>query len=199
MQQLDSPRNRNDLRARALRSAGDRQSISCTPDGVARASHAWCARVAEPHIEVGNQVLTLSHRKLLSSKAMVNVAETPGPIPIRIIVSVVVIVVIRVVAVSEEVVPEVVIAIMKSTAAETTIAIVKSTTIVESAGHATMETATAHATSVETAAAHAASVETATATTKAATAHAATAAVATTATTASATATSQRHRWRSQA
>jgi hypothetical protein len=29
--------------------------------------------------EVGNQVLTLSHRKLLSSKAMVvNVAETPG-------------------------------------------------------------------------------------------------------------------------
>src|SRR5258707_4646832 len=120
MQQLDSPRNRNDLRARALRSAGDRQSISCTPDGVARASHAWCARVAGPHIEVGNQVLTLSHRKLLSSKAMVNVAETPGPIPIpipipiRIIVSVVVIVVIRVVAVavSEEVVPEVVIAIM---------------------------------------------------------------------------------------
>src|SRR6267142_3139225 len=176
MQQLDSPRNRNDLRARALRSAGDRQSISCTPDGVARASHAWCARVAEPHIEVGNQVLTLSHRKLLSSKAMVNVAETPGPIPIpiRIIVSVVVIVVIRVVAVavSEEVVPEVVISIMKSTAAETTFAIVKSTTIVESAGHATMETATAHATSVATT---------------------------TAATTASATATSQRHRWRSQA
>src|ERR1700730_11420151 len=174
MQQLDSPRNRNDLSARALRSAGDQQSISCTPDGVARASHAWCARVAEPHIEVGNQVLTLSHRKLLSSKAMVNVAETPGPIPIpiRIIVSVVVIVVIRVVAVavSEEVVPEVVIAIMKPTAPETTIAIVKPTTIVESAGHATteaativesaghatMETATAHATSVETAA-HAAS------------------------------------------
>jgi len=32
-----------------------------------------------PSFEVGNQVLTLSHRKLLSSKAMVvNVAETPG-------------------------------------------------------------------------------------------------------------------------
>src|SRR5712672_1640786 len=119
MQQLDSPRNRNDLRARALRSAGDRQSISCTPDVVARASHAWCARVAGPHIEVGNQVLTLSHRKLLSSKAMVNFAETPGPIPIlitiRIIVSVVVIVVIRVVAVaeSEAAAPEIV--IMEST------------------------------------------------------------------------------------
>ena len=28
---------------------GDQQSISCTPDGVAGASHAWCARVAESH------------------------------------------------------------------------------------------------------------------------------------------------------
>jgi len=37
-----------------------------------------CTREGGP-FEVGNQVLTLSHRKLLSSKAMVvNVAETPG-------------------------------------------------------------------------------------------------------------------------
>jgi hypothetical protein len=38
-----------------------------------------CTRDEGGRFEVGNQVLTLSHRKLLSSKAMVvNVAETPG-------------------------------------------------------------------------------------------------------------------------
>jgi hypothetical protein len=38
-----------------------------------------CTRDEGGPFEVGNQVLTLSHRKLLSSKAMVvNVAETPG-------------------------------------------------------------------------------------------------------------------------
>jgi hypothetical protein len=38
-----------------------------------------CTRDEGGPVEVGNQVLTLSHRKLLSSKAMVvNVAETPG-------------------------------------------------------------------------------------------------------------------------
>jgi hypothetical protein len=41
-----------------------------------------CTRDEGGPFEVGNQVLTLSHRKLLSSKAMVvNVAETPGQIP----------------------------------------------------------------------------------------------------------------------
>jgi len=40
---------------------------------------ATCTRDEGRPFEVGNQVLTLSHRKLLSSKAMVvNVAETPG-------------------------------------------------------------------------------------------------------------------------
>jgi hypothetical protein len=42
----------------------------------------WCATCTGDEgrpLEVGNQVLTSSHRKLLSSKAMVvNVAETPG-------------------------------------------------------------------------------------------------------------------------
>jgi hypothetical protein len=38
-----------------------------------------CTRDEGGPFEVGNQVLTLSHRKLLSSKArVVNVAETPG-------------------------------------------------------------------------------------------------------------------------
>ena len=38
-----------------------------------------CTRDEGGPFEVGNQVLTSSHRKLLSSKAMVvNVAETPG-------------------------------------------------------------------------------------------------------------------------
>jgi hypothetical protein len=38
-----------------------------------------CTRDEGGPFEVGNQVLVLSHRKLLSSKAMVvNVAETPG-------------------------------------------------------------------------------------------------------------------------
>jgi hypothetical protein len=38
-----------------------------------------CTRDEGRPFEVGNQVLTSSHRKLLSSKAMVvNVAETPG-------------------------------------------------------------------------------------------------------------------------
>jgi hypothetical protein len=43
-----------------------------------------CTRDEGRPFEVGNQVLISSHRKLLSSKAMVvNVAEKPGRDPVR--------------------------------------------------------------------------------------------------------------------
>jgi hypothetical protein len=55
------------------------QWVLCHEYGPVHTAVRNCTRDEGGPFEVGNQVLTSSHRKLLSSKAMVvNVAETPG-------------------------------------------------------------------------------------------------------------------------